>query len=69
MTTCLTLSPLQSLPLGSNTPPASYEHAVSFCLTPYDTGLGCEGEEVKPPPRWGSQICIEVARHQQCGYS
>ena len=50
-------------------PPASYEHAVSFCLTPYDTGLGCEGEEVKPPPRWGSQICIEVPRHQQCVYS
>ena len=69
MTTCLTLSPLQSLPLGSNTPPASYEHALSFVLTPYDTGLGCEGEEVKPPPRWGSQICIEVAGHQQCVYS
>ena len=41
-------------PAGVQYPPASYEHALSFCLTPYDTGLGCEGEDVKPPSRWGS---------------
>ena len=34
-------------PAGVQYPPASYEQALSFCLTPYDTGLGCEGEDVK----------------------
>ena len=29
-------------------PPPPNEHALSFCLTPYDTALGCGGDSVKP---------------------
>ena len=77
LTTRLTLSPLQSLPLGSNKhpplpPPPPMSMRFLSASLPMTLASAVEERTLNPKickSRWGLQICIEVARHHQCVYS
>ena len=72
MTTCLTLSPLQSLPLGSNTPLPPMSMRFLSASLPMTLASAVKERTLNLKickSRCGSQICIEVAKHRQCVYS